>query len=117
MAEIMQPVQVHDERRVKLVRLLQLTQEMIECAQREDWTAVDQIEEQRRQGLEACFNGTFSADTTPLMAEGIASLLHLNERLVAIVGKAREAAANAAVSVRSGKTAMAGYRAIEKTTI
>ena len=116
MAEVMRPVQVHDERRVQLVRLLQLTEEMIECAQRQDWTSVDQIEQQRRSDLEACFAGTFSVDTTPIMAEAVAALIHLNERLVSIVGTAREKAAAAALSLRSGKSAMAGYRATEETT-
>lgn len=81
--------EIHQRRqRVQLARLLQITEKMLECAQEGDWATVEELEALRKTELDACYD-LQQQQPSLLIAEALATLLYLNDQIVALVKVAR----------------------------
>lgn len=78
----------HNRHRFLLARLLRSTEEILHCAQLGDWESVESLEKQRQQELAACFTGE-GEEPSPLVAEALATLLHMNNQIADLVRKAK----------------------------
>lgn len=76
------------KQRFQLARLLRSTEEILHCAQIADWESVEILERQRQAELTACFAGD-DEDSSPLIAEALATLLHMNNQITDLVKKAK----------------------------
>lgn len=65
-----------------LARVLQITQEMLESANRGDWENVTDLEDDRRELLAQCFASPVPDDQSQIFSEGLAVMLNLNEELI-----------------------------------
>lgn len=81
--------EIHQRRqRIQLARLLQLTEKMLEYAQVGEWAEVEALEMQRKDELDMCYEMQQQAPSL-LIAEALATLLYLNDQIVALVKIAR----------------------------
>lgn len=74
--------------RVQLARLLQITEKMLEYAQGGDWQSVEELESLRKNELDTCYHLQEQAPSL-VVAEALATLLYLNDQIVALVKLAR----------------------------
>ena len=82
--------EIHDrQRRFQLARLITLSEEMLEHAKAGAWPEVEEMEVIRRVELEECFAMQHEQPSL-LIAQALATLIHINEQLVLIVGQARD---------------------------
>lgn len=79
---------LNNRQRFQLARLLRSTEEILHCAQLGDWQSVETLEKQRQAELAACFTGG-SEEDSPLVAEALAALLHMNNQLTFLVREAK----------------------------
>jgi len=79
---------LNKRQRFQLARLLRSTEEILHCAQLGDWQSVESLEKQRQAELAACFAGG-SEEDSPLVAEALATLLHMNNQITTLVKKAK----------------------------
>ena len=82
-------LEIHKRRqRVQLARLLQITEKMLEYAQIGDWLAVEELEALRKSEMDTCYDLQQKSPSL-LIAEALATLLYLNDQIVALVKMAR----------------------------
>ena len=74
----------------KLASVLRLTQRMLEAAQQGDWVEVAEGETRRQSLLQECFQDPVEPHLAEVSAEALATMLHLNEELVALLETAKE---------------------------
>ena len=103
------PPGANRDRRIKLVRLLRLSEKMVECATEKDWDQLDALEHRRRVDMEECFSGKPEEGESPLIAEAISALIHLNEQLVSLVAQARSEVVSEGSQQRAAKSAVNSY--------
>ena len=73
-----------------LIRLaLEKTQEMLLEGKKNNWEAVNKIEVERRLLLSQCFESTVATRNSQIFSEAIATMLHMNEELVALLNAAK----------------------------
>ena len=77
-----------NQHRFQLARLLRATEEILHCAQLGDWESVETLERQRQLELAACFTGE-GEESSPLVAEALATLLHMNNQIADLVKRAK----------------------------
>lgn len=73
----------------RLAQVLTLTRQMLALAEEGEWEQVAERELDRREDLATCFSDTRPAADAELIAEAMATLLHLNEELMAKLKIAR----------------------------
>jgi len=78
----------HNRRRFQLARLLRSTEEILHCAQVGDWESVETLEKERQIELASCFTGE-GEEPSPLVAEALATLLHMNNQIADLVKTAK----------------------------
>lgn len=92
-------VSVQIEDKVSQLQLLadsiQLTRDMLHNAREGNWSAVSDHELLRRDVLKRCFDSAVTADDSEVIAEALAVILHLNEELVSLLQRARQASLDA----------------------
>ena len=92
-------VSVQIEDKVSQLQLLaesiQLTRDMLHNAREGNWSAVSDRELLRRDVLKRCFDSAVTADDSEVIAEALAVILHLNEELVSLLQRARQASLDA----------------------
>ena len=76
-----------------LAAVLKLTQTMLEAAREGEWVEVSEGELHRRALLEDCFSKPVDPELSEIFAEALATMLHMNEELVALLNRAKEDAA------------------------
>jgi hypothetical protein len=82
--------EIHDrQRRFQLARLITLSEEMLEHAKAGSWLEVEEMEIIRRVELEECFAMQHEQPSL-LIAQALATLIHINEQMVLIVRQARD---------------------------
>lgn len=88
-----------------LAAVLKLTQAMLEAAREGEWVEVSEGELHRRALLEECFSKSVDPELSEIFAEALATMLHMNEELVALLeaAKAEVAAAMKGQSVATKK--------------
>ena len=73
----------------KLAAVLKLTQTMLTAAQSGEWVEVSEGELHRRALLEECFSKPINPELSEIFAEALATMLHMNEELVALLEEAK----------------------------
>ncbi len=82
--------EIHDrQRRFQLARLITLSEQMLEHAKAGSWSEVEEMEVIRRVELEECFAMQHEQPSL-LIAQALATLIHINEQIVLIVRDARD---------------------------
>ena len=76
-----------------MANVLTRTSRMLEAARLGDWVVVAAMENKRRQLLKQCFSEAISPDNSEIFSEALATMLHLNEELVALLNEAKANAA------------------------
>ncbi|HWK54171.1 MAG TPA: flagellar protein FliT [Hyphomicrobiales bacterium] len=94
------------ERRFQLARVLRLTETMLQRAEAGAWEELEMLERERKDELDQCFDMQCAQPSLDV-AEALAALVHLNERIVALVREARDAL-GAAHRAESGRHRAAG---------
>lgn len=95
-------------RRFQLANLLRSTEEILNHAQNGNWEFVEELEKARKNDLLACFSENY-IDESPRIAEALASLIYMNEEIMALVVHAKNETMVASQSHNHGKNAMKSY--------
>lgn len=93
----------------RLARALTLTKDMLACAKREDWDEVGRLDADRKRDLEVCFSEPVLRGESPVIAEAIAALLHLNEELMSLVMQARDQVSGQSREASRNRSALNTY--------
>lgn len=104
------PEQVHQCRR--LAQVLEMTRKMLAHADKGEWETVTEIELERRDDLVKCFSEPIPLGDSELVAEAVATLLHLNEELMAKLQQARSAVVEQSLEFSKQRRAVASYRSV-----
>ena len=97
----------------RLAHVLSLTKQMLAHADKGEWEQVTDTELERRDDLIACFSGTMLTQDTELVAEAMATLLHLNEELMAKLKVARAAVMSQGQEINNSRNAINSYRLVD----
>ena len=97
----------------RLAHVLSLTKQMLGHADKGEWEQVTEIELERREDLLACFSGTMPAQDAELVAQAMATLLHLNEELMAKLKVARAAVMAQGQEISRSRNAVNSYRVVD----
>jgi hypothetical protein len=82
--------EIHERQlRFQLARLITLSGEMLEHAKAGSWSEVEEMEIIRRVELEECF-AMQHEQPSQLVAQALATLIHINEQMVVVVRDARD---------------------------
>lgn len=95
-------------RRFQLANLLRSTEEILIHAQNGNWEFVEELEKARKSDLLACFSENY-IEESPRIAEALASLIYMNEEIMALVVQAKNETMVASQSHNHGKNAMKSY--------
>lgn len=97
----------------RLAEVLTITQEMLDHARDGDWDSVTRLEHQRRADLAECFGADPVSENAELVAEALAALLHLNEELMALLRKARDAVLIQGAEQARARSAIGLYQGVK----
>ncbi|MFT4518772.1 MAG: hypothetical protein ACI9JM_001157 [Halioglobus sp.] len=97
----------------RLAHVLNLTKQMLAHAEKGEWEQVTEIELARREDLLACFSGSMPAQDKELVAEAMATLLHLNEELMAKLKIDRDAVMAQGQEMAKNRGAVQSYREVD----
>ena len=89
--------------------LLELTRDMLFCAERGDWERMQELESSRAGRLQNCFGGNLVAADIESLSSGIQEMLTLNERIIALIKQARDATACELRQIGRGRKAVDAY--------
>ncbi|MDX1732800.1 MAG: flagellar protein FliT [Halioglobus sp.] len=104
------PDQVHQCRR--LAQVLQMTRQMLAHAEQGDWEAVTEMERERRDDLVQCFSEPIPLGDSDLVAQAIATLLHLNEELMSKLKDAHSQMLDKSLEFNRSKEAISSYKSM-----
>ena len=96
-------------KRFQLAKLLRCTEEMLNCAQKCDWDSVEALEKTRNGEMAACFSDQNEHDT-PLIAEALATLIHLNSQITLLVKQAKDEVLRLQQTLQKGRSAARCYQ-------
>lgn len=97
------------QKRFQLAKLLRCTEVILACAQKGEWELVEEMEQARRQEITACFSNQ-SHDESPIIAEALATLIHLNEQITLLVKRAKTDLLKEQQAFENGKLAAQNYQ-------
>jgi len=97
------------DRRFKLARLLRYTDEILQCAQKGDWGSVEEMEHVRKMEIMDCFRNE-GIDDSPLIAEALATLIHLNKKISELVQNEKQELLRKQNSMQQNKRAALDYQ-------
>lgn len=93
----------------RLARVLVVSKEMLNCARADDWDEVSRLDASRKDDLQICFSQEVPLNDSPVVAEAVAALLHLNEEIMSLVKQARDRVSMESRELNRGKTAISSY--------
>lgn len=103
----------------RLAQVLTVTRDMLELANQGEWDQVTELEQQRREDLQHCFgnngNSAISQENAELIAEALATMLHLNEELMDKLSQAREDVLQQGARQRRNRSAIVSYDSIRQS--
>lgn len=99
----------------QLAAVLRLTQLMLDAAQEGDWVEVAEGESRRQSLLNDCFQVPVEPHLAEVSAEALATMLHLNEELVALLEAAKAELSAAIKGVDGQKKKLAHYLDVDST--
>lgn len=105
------PEQVHQCRR--LAQVLEMTREMLAQARKGEWETVTGMERDRREDLVKCFSEPIPLGDSELVAEALATLLHLNEELMALLKDARSSVMEKSAAFTNNRQAINSYQSVD----
>ncbi|MAT95193.1 MAG: flagellar protein FliT [Halioglobus sp.] len=105
------PEQVHQCRR--LARVLEMTRQMLAHADKDEWEQVTAIERERRDDLVQCFSEPIPLGDSELVAEALATLLHLNEELMSRLKEARSSVMEKSLEFSRQRQAVSSYQSVD----
>lgn len=97
----------------RLAYVLGLTQDMLRLADDGDWDKVARLEQDRREDLIDCFAQARPAGDAELVAQAMATLLHLNEELMAKLKAARSSVMEQGAEFTKNRSAASSYAAVD----
>jgi uncharacterized hydantoinase/oxoprolinase family protein len=116
MQQMDQSVTVSMEHCRRLARVITATRDMLSLAEQGHWQQVSDLEQRRRQDLVECFSESVAQVDSELVAEALATLLHLNEELMSRLRVDRAEVVARSREYTQGRSAVAGYRAVEASS-
>lgn len=96
-------------KRFQLAKLLRCTEEMLKSAQKGDWESVEELENSRKTEITACFSDQ-NEHEIPLIAEALATLIHLNTQIKALVKQAKDEVLERQQTLRNSRSAVRSYQ-------
>ena len=99
----------------QLASVLRLTQRMLEAAQQGDWVEVAEGEARRQSLLQECFEDPIEPHLAEVSAEALATMLHLNEELVALLETAKAELSAAMKGIGGQKKKLAHYLDVDSS--
>ena len=78
-----------NQKRFMLAQLLRRTEEILLHAQHTDWESVEVLEQARQAEIAVCFADANQEDS-PLVAEALATLIHMNDQISQLVRAAKD---------------------------
>lgn len=96
-----------------LASVLLQTSQMLDAARSGDWTQVIAMEHKRSQLVEQCFSEPVGASNSEIFSEALATMLHMNEEVVALLNAAKVHASVKHDDYRKKHEAIAHYLDIE----
>jgi len=97
----------------RLAYVLGLTTDMLGHADRGEWDKVATMESERREDLIACFAHARPDGDSELVAQALATLLHLNEELMAKLRVARGEVMAQGEALSRNRSAHESYQSVE----
>lgn len=97
----------------RLAYVLGLTTDMLALADQGEWDKVASMERDRREDLIACFSESRPEGDTELVAQAMATLLHLNEELMGKLRVARSEIMAQGEALSRNRVAHESYQAVE----
>lgn len=97
----------------RLAGVLSMTRDMLELASAGEWDRVAQLERERRDDLQQCFEQPVDADHGELVAEALAVMLHLNEELMELLAAARDSVLEQGVNQARTRSAVSRYQDVQ----
>ncbi len=96
-------------KRFQLAKLLRCTEEILVCAQKGEWETVEALENFRKEEIATCFSDHNDMKETPLIAEALATLIHLNKQIAELVKQAKDEVISTQRTLLNGKSAVDNY--------
>lgn len=100
---------VLNQKRFMLAQLLRRTEDILQHAQRSDWESVEVLEQARQAEIAACFANANEEDS-PLVAEALATLIHMNDQISQLVRAAKAEVVQSQRSREAQKSVAHQYR-------
>ena len=97
----------------RLAYVLGMTTDMLAHADRGEWDKVAAMEQERREDLIACFADARPDGDSELVAQALATLLHLNEELMSKLRAARSEVVAQGEALSLNRSAHATYQSVE----
>lgn len=101
----------------RLAGVLSMTRDMLEFANAGDWDRVAQLERERRDDLQQCFDQPVDADHGELVAEALAVMLHLNDELMGLLATARDAVLEQGANQARTRSAVSRYQDVQHSPV
>lgn len=96
----------------RLVTVLEMTKEMVDLAAAGCWNDVASLEKKRRKDLNECFAYDIADQDSHLMAQALATVLHMNEELMSVVANTRRDLIKQHSDAKQATDGLRGYRDI-----
>ncbi|MFK7974625.1 MAG: flagellar protein FliT [Halioglobus sp.] len=99
----------------RLAHVLGMTEEMLKHANNGDWGRVATMEQSRREDLIACFSASSPSGQPELVAQAMATLIHLNDELMTKLRVARSEVMEQGQTFARNRSAEQSYQSVEST--
>lgn len=93
----------------RLAKVLMISKEMLNSARDDDWDEVSRLDAARKTDLQLCFSQETPSNDSPVVAEAIAALLHINEEIMALIKQARDRVSMESRELNRNKSAINSY--------
>jgi hypothetical protein len=97
----------------RLAGVLNMTRDMLALAGVGDWDRVAELERERRDDLQRCFEQPVDADHGELVSEALAVMLHLNDELMELLATARDTVLEQGVNQARTRVAVGRYQDVQ----
>jgi hypothetical protein len=99
----------HQEQARKWLQILELSRNILECAQRSDWEKVDAQASAREAELDAFFRQAVESTLVETVQKGIAEMMAQDEEIVRLVKKNREDLAREIMDLQAKRKQIRDY--------
>lgn len=100
---------MHAQRKEQLVRIIDISERMLQQARAMEWTRVAELEAERKELVAECFRQPAVAAEAGDVAESIRTILRLNDEITALGRDCRAELGGKLQARRAGHAASAAY--------